>query len=114
MISELSGTGSERGSPFSVTVRIGTELRPYVGIFAVLLFWYQQTVSIDTTNNSDTVYNEITIHLRGRPEMQGCDAIDETFMIPRLAPHDSDMRTFWYKRKIDCRYSFFPEVVSYR
>jgi hypothetical protein len=111
---ELSGTGSGREDPFSVTTRIETEIRPYVGIFAVLLFWYQQTVSIDTTNKSDTDYNEITIHLRGRPEMPGCVAIDETFVIPRLAPHDSDTRTFRYKRKIDCRYSLFPEVISYR
>ena len=114
MNAELSGSGSGREGPFSVTVRIETELRPYVGIFAVLLFWYRQTVSIDTTNNSDRIYTEITIHLRGRPEMQECEVIDVTFTIPRLASHDTDTRTFGYKRKIDCRYSFFSEVVSYR
>ena len=114
MSTGLSGTGSGREGPFSVTVRIESELRPYVGIFAVLLFWYRQTLSIETTNNSDTAYNDITIHLRGRPEMQGCEVIDETFMIPRLAPHDTDTRTFRYKRKIDCPYSFSTEVVSFR
>ena len=114
METPLSVAGHERENPFSVTVRIETEVLPYVGIFAVLLFWYRQTVSIDTTSNSDAVHNEITIKIHGTPEMPECDAIDETFVIPRLAPHDTDTRKFRYKRKMDCRYSVLSEVVSYR
>jgi hypothetical protein len=109
-----SGTGPGREHPFSVTTRIETEMRPYVAIFAVLLFWYQQTVSVDTTNDSDSVRSEVTIHLRGTPEMPGCHAIDEIFIIPRLAPHDTETRIFRYRRKLDCPYSFLTEVVSYR
>jgi hypothetical protein len=114
MSSELSGTGSGRENPFSVTVRIETELRPYVGIFAVLLFWYQQRVSVDTTNNTEAAFYEIMIYLRGRPEMPGCEEVEETFVIPRLVPHDTDTRVFLYKRKVDCPYSFSTEVVSFR
>jgi hypothetical protein len=114
MSSSSSGTGSAKENPFSVTIRVETDLMPYTGIFAVLLFWYQQKVFVDTTNNSDSVHSEVTIHLCGRPEIQGCQAIDETFMIPRLGPHDTDTRTFQYKRKVNCRYLFSPEIVSYR
>lgn len=110
----MNALSHAREDSFSITVRIGTEVRPYVGIFAVFLFWYQQTVYVDTTNNSDTVHNDITIHLRGVPETAGCEAIDETYVIPRLAPNDTETRVFRYKRKTDCQYSFSPDVVSYR
>jgi hypothetical protein len=114
MSSSSSGTGSGREKPFSVTVRIENEIRPYVGVFAVLLFWYQQKVFVDITNNSDAVVNEITLHLHGQSVMPGCEPVDETFVIPRLAPHDTDTRVFLYKRKVDCPYSFSTEVVSFR
>jgi hypothetical protein len=110
----LSGSGYGEENSISVTVRTETELRPYVGIFAVLLFWYLQKVSVDTTNNSDTVFSEITIRFRGKPDSDGCEPIDEKFVIPRLGPHDTDTRVFRYKRKADCPYSFSTEVVSSR
>jgi hypothetical protein len=108
------GSGYNEEKSLSVTVRTETDLRPYVGVFAVLLFWYRQKVSVDTTNYSGTVFNDIMVHFRGEPEMNGCDPIDEMFVIPFLAPHDTDTRVFSYKRKVDCAYSFSAEVVSYR
>lgn len=110
----MNSLSNVKKDPFSITVRVDTEVRPYVGIFAVFLFWYQQTVSVDATNNSARTYRDITVHLQGMPETQGCDTIDETYVIPLLAPNDRETRVFRYKRQTNCQYLFSTDIISCR
>jgi hypothetical protein len=100
--------------PFSVTTGIETEIRPYVGVSAVFLYWYLRIVSISVTNDSEEPRTAITVRLAGSPGVPECEAIEETFVIPFLGPHDTDTRVFRYQQKMDCPYDLKGEIVSYR
>lgn len=111
--SALSENSHEEGSPFSITVRIDTTVQPYVALFAVLLFWYLKKVTITVTNTSTAPHLAVSIRLSGSTGSADCPGIEETYVIPRLGPHDTDTRTFSYKRKQDCSYLLSGEIVSY-
>jgi hypothetical protein len=100
--------------PFSITTRTETEIRPYVGVSAVFLYWYLKIVSVAITNNSDASHSLIHVRLNGMSGISECGAIQETFVIPFLGPHDSDTRVFHYKHKMDCPYDLTGEIVSYQ
>lgn len=100
--------------PFSINTGIETEVRPYVAVSAVFLFWYLKIVSIAITNDSAVPHSTITVHLTGFSEAQGCQPIEETYVVPYLGPHDTDTRTFRYKHKQDCMYSLSGEIISYQ
>jgi hypothetical protein len=100
--------------PFSITTGIETEVRPYVAVSAVFLYWYLKIVSIAITNDSEEPRSTITVRLTGSSENQRCEAIQETYVVPYLGPHDTDTRVFRYKRKQDCPYSLSGEIISYQ
>jgi hypothetical protein len=107
---------SQKGDhpPFSITTGIETEIRPYVAVSAVFLFWYLKIVSIAITNDSDEPHSTITVRLTGSSEVPGCEAIEETFIVPYLGSHDTDTRVFQYQHKQDCPYALSGEIVSYQ
>jgi len=106
---------SQKGvhAPFSITTGIETEIRSYVAVSAVFLYWYLKIISIAITNNSDEPHSMITVRLTGSSEVPGCDTIEETFVVPYLGPHDTDTRVFQYQHKQDCPYALSGKIVSY-
>jgi hypothetical protein len=100
--------------PFFITTGIETEIRPYVGISSMFLYWYLKIVSITITNDSEEPHSTITVCLTGSSEAQGCEAIEETYFVPYLGPHDTDTRIFHYKHKQDCPYSLSGKIISYQ
>jgi hypothetical protein len=113
--SDLPGINPESGRPpFSITTRIETEIRPYVGVSAVFLYWYLKIVSVAITNDSDVPHSSIHVHLKGVSGVPECEAIEETFIIPFLGPHDTDTRVFRSRHKMDCPYDLSGEIISYQ
>jgi hypothetical protein len=98
--------------PFIIRTEIETEVRPYVAVSAVFLYWYLKIVSIGITNDSDVPHSNVTVRLSG--EAQECEAIDETFVVPFLGPHDTVTRVFRYQRKQDCPYILSGEILSFQ
>jgi hypothetical protein len=111
---ELTGETRKSNPPFSIETGIETEIRPYVGVSAVFLYWYLRIVSISVTNDSEEPHTAITVRLAGSPGVPECEAIEETFVIPFLGPHDTDTRVFRYQQKMDCPYDLKGQIVSYR
>jgi hypothetical protein len=113
--SGLSEEAPKANTPlFSITTRIETEIRPYVAVSAVFLYWFLKIISIAITNDSDTSHSMIHVSLNGMSRVPECEAIEETYVVPFLGPHDTDTRVFHYKRKHDCSYDLTGEIVSYQ
>jgi len=100
--------------PFSITTGIETEVRPYVAVSAVFLFWYLKIVSIAIRNDSEVPHSTITVRLTGLSDAQGCETIEEIYVVPYLGPHDADTRVFRYKHRQDCAYILSGEIISYQ
>lgn len=105
----ISSIDETNNVPITCTVEVHNE-----PIIPIDLFNYNHTVTVTAKNNKNVSIHNLNVEIECKSSAGWCENSEGSVFIGELSPNQSDSRSFFFSRDLECKYDCIPvRIVSY-